>query len=132
MKLWKSAAICLAISFLCGLFGALIGYVLARQYPGYYLTVFPQITPGTDVADIGVGLGFSQGIILGAVLSVLLALVVAWREWRATPREDTTELSREVEELRKIVLRLTAREAERAGEVPDVLPADSAKIQVKN
>src|SRR5262249_3197484 len=68
--------------------GTLIGYLLGVFAPGYYQTVVgggrqQDFKP----VDVGIGLGCSEGLMLGVVVGTVTALVVAWREWRVTKKD---------------------------------------------
>lgn len=59
-----------------GAFGALIGWVLAVLTPGYYRSVFNA--DNSDIWQIGVGLGLTQGLFAGLVVGCVVVLAAAW------------------------------------------------------
>jgi hypothetical protein len=78
--------------------GAAFG--LARLLPGYYPGVFPHLAAtGIDPTEVGMGLGFSQGMILGAVVSLGVAAIVAWLSHRSRLERTVEALADQVEEL---------------------------------
>ena len=68
-----------------GLLGALLGWALGRFAPGYYRTVFPGAArdPLFDPVEVGVGLGVTQGAVLGFVGSLVVVLGVLWFQRRS-------------------------------------------------
>lgn len=66
-----------------GAVGGLLGYAIGAFAPDAYVAMFRlpldgQISP----AEVGVGLGVGQGMILGAVIGILLVAIVTWFEVR--------------------------------------------------
>jgi hypothetical protein len=80
--LWAGAILagCVCIG---AILGGLIGLALGNHAPGYYRTV---VAGGRlqdfNPVDVGVGLGASQGIILGVLVGALSVILVAWRRSR--------------------------------------------------
>lgn len=67
----------------CGLIGAAVGGGLGAFTPGYYRAVIP----GGDRTDfvpwqVGLGLGFTQGLILGLIVGCVVLLSAAWYKSR--------------------------------------------------
>ncbi|WP_425398790.1 hypothetical protein [Aeoliella sp.] len=62
-----------------GIAGGLIGLLLGTAVPSYYRAVFniPPESSGNPV-HVGLGLGFTQGLILGAFAGLAIVLIVAW------------------------------------------------------
>jgi ABC-type Fe3+ transport system permease subunit len=70
------------LTFAC--LGMLLGAVLGATVPQYYRSVFPNgDLPTFNPLQVGIGLGAAQGTILGAVLSVIVLALLAWRDNRA-------------------------------------------------
>jgi hypothetical protein len=68
----------------CAVVGALAGYGLGTFVPGYYRSVFSGgQEPNFNPVDVGIGLGCSEGLMLGAVVGTVAAVVLAWRKSRA-------------------------------------------------
>jgi hypothetical protein len=71
------------IVFLSGIagacFGGMVGYVMAVVLPGYYRGVFRA---GGEVwfdpVQVGLGLGVTQGLLIGLALGAVVVLAVAW------------------------------------------------------
>ena len=66
-----------------GLFGAMLGGGLGLLIPGYYRAVIP----GGDRTDfvpwhVGLGLGFTQGIVAGLLVGCVVLLSAAWYKSR--------------------------------------------------
>jgi hypothetical protein len=95
-----------AIAFAAG--GGLLGYGLGVWAPGYYRGTWPGgRRPEFDPAEVGLGLGVSQGAVCGVLVGVAVVLAVAWyssrrgtldvpfpsqAHWRLTePGEDSHE-----------------------------------------
>lgn len=58
--------------------GALLGFTLGVGAPAYYRGVFRAANdPGFDPVRVGMGLGFSQGLICGVVIGCVVVLAVA-------------------------------------------------------
>jgi hypothetical protein len=108
MKFLQTAGLVFVVAVCSGLFGAGVGFVLGNALPGYYRTVFPRMVGSPE--ELGIGLGFTQGLMLGSVLGVAVALIVAWRERGAAQRAGAEDLAEEVRELRRVVLALRSRE----------------------
>ena len=67
--------------------GALIGYGLGACFPDYYRVVcHGEGQPGFDAVDVGIGLGCSEGLMIGAVVGTFVAVVLAWRRTRHPPQ----------------------------------------------
>lgn len=76
-----SAAACTAL-------GGLLGYVLGTQAPGYYRSIFAGgDDPRFDPAEVGLGLGVTQGAIAGLVVGIAVVLIVAWYRSRLARRQ---------------------------------------------
>jgi hypothetical protein len=78
----------LAVVALCGLAFALagtaIGYGLGTFAPDYYRGVFRDGQRSDfNPVDVGIGLGCTQGLVLGVALGTAAALAGAWRRSRA-------------------------------------------------
>jgi len=66
-------------TFVCGLIGMGVGYLLGVHAPGYYRTVFRSgFTPQFDPVEMGIGLGLTQGLVAGLVVGCMIVLAVAW------------------------------------------------------
>jgi hypothetical protein len=64
--------------------GTLVGLALGRIIPDYYRGVFTGGgPPDLDPVDVAVGLGCSQGLIVGVFVGAALVVFVAWRRWNA-------------------------------------------------
>ncbi len=76
-----------AVAILFGTAGTLVGYGLGRFVPGYYRGVFADEAgpnPNLNPVDVGIGLGCSEGLLLGAVVGTAVAVFLAWRRSRLT------------------------------------------------
>jgi hypothetical protein len=125
-KLLQTAGVVFGIALAAGLFGAGVGFLLGRFAPGFYRTTIPSVARlGVDPVEVGVGLGFSQGLILGAILAVIVALIAAWRERNTSRPPELDRLEEEVGALRLAVQRLQMEQASTTGTatVPVPLPA---------
>lgn len=64
--------------------GGLVGLALGVLMPGYYRGVVSGgRQPNFNPADVGVGLGTSQGVILGVIVGGLVVVALAWRRSRS-------------------------------------------------
>ena len=85
---WKSCARSIAIlaSLIpaSSLLGGLIGLALGTSMPDYYRRVLPTAarSPDFSATDAAIGLGASEGAIVGAVLGGLAILVLAVATWK--------------------------------------------------
>lgn len=69
--------------------GTLVGFGLGVFNPGYYRSLLPGgSSPDFNPVDVGIGLGCSQGTILGVVVGVTAVVLLAWRRARANVRQD--------------------------------------------
>ncbi len=63
--------------------GGLLGYAIGVLTPDAYVAMFRLPLDGQiNPAEIGIGLGIGQGLILGAAIGILLVAIVAWYEVR--------------------------------------------------
>ena len=61
--------------------GALVGWLIGTQMPGYYRSVFGAGNdPSFDPVAVGFGQGLTQGLILGAAVGLTLVLANWWKE----------------------------------------------------
>ena len=93
MTLKKALAIVLSGSTVFALLGGGLGAVLGVMAPGYYRTVFGRRgnVPDFDPFQVGIGLGLTQGLGAGIVLSLAVVTLLAWRDFR-TATANTGEL----------------------------------------
>ncbi len=90
-----------ARALLGGGVGLAAAFGLSHLFPDYYPGVFPHlVVVGADPAQVGMGLGFSQGMILGAVVSLVVVAITAWGARRSRLERAVAALTEEVEELR--------------------------------
>ncbi len=67
-----------------GLVGGAVGLALGTQAPAYYRSVFRHGNePWFDPPSVGLGLGLSQGLILGALVGLSLVALFLWRDSQA-------------------------------------------------
>ena len=59
-----------------GAVGGLIGWLLSLLTPGYYRAAYDA--DKSDIWQIGVGLGLTQGFIAGIVVGCVVVLASAW------------------------------------------------------
>jgi hypothetical protein len=71
--------------------GTLVGYGLGTFLPGYYRGVFlGGRQPDFNPVDVGIGLGCSEGLMLGVVVGLVVVVVLAWcRSRRASPNKPS-------------------------------------------
>jgi hypothetical protein len=63
--------------------GTLLGYCIGTFAPDYYRSVVSGgRLPNFNPRDVGVGLGCTQGLIVGLVAGALAVVLQAWRRWR--------------------------------------------------
>ena len=63
----------------------MIGAVLGTTAPGYYRSVFRNgDSPDFNPIQVGIGLGATQGIASGVVLSIVVFAFIVWRDLRTT------------------------------------------------
>jgi hypothetical protein len=63
--------------------GTLLGYCLGTFAPDYYRSVISGgRLPNFNPRDVGVGLGCTQGLIVGLLAGALAIVLEAWRRWR--------------------------------------------------
>jgi hypothetical protein len=74
-----------------GVLGALGGAAIGALAPGYYRTVFPFAGPQLDPVQTGIGLGATQGLGVGMVLSLVVLALFAWRDRVPLVTEPTTQ-----------------------------------------
>lgn len=104
---FQCLALILAVTFIFGLAGCGIAAILARLVPGYYPGIFPQAQlAGIDPAEVGMGLGVTQGIIAGLFVSLALLALQSWRSYRTRLQVLLEEINIRLDELERAVLRL--------------------------
>ncbi|WP_149110501.1 hypothetical protein [Limnoglobus roseus] len=88
----RSLGIIAELAGLAGIGGGLIGWGVGIYSPDYYRVVVSGGRESDFIpTDVGIGLGASQGIILGAVVGAALAIGIAWRQFRIlSPNGNTT------------------------------------------
>ncbi len=75
-----------------GLLGALAGWLIGRNAPGYYITVFDAKDDNSfNPVAVGVGQGATQGMIGGLVIGVALVVLTSWREARTQQAQKLSE-----------------------------------------
>ncbi|HVW02738.1 MAG TPA: hypothetical protein VHB77_20440, partial [Planctomycetaceae bacterium] len=74
-----------------GVLGALGGAAIGAIAPGYYRTVFPLAGQQLDPIQTGIGLGATQGLGAGILLSVAVLALFAWRDRRLPAPETATD-----------------------------------------
>jgi hypothetical protein len=73
-----------ASTVVCTVGGGLLGYVVGVAAPGYYRAVFRGgDAPGFVPAEVGLGLGVTQGAAAGLIVGIVAVLAVAWYGSRA-------------------------------------------------
>lgn len=89
LRLGGAGAVLRAYLVVClsGLAGACagcgVGYLLGAAAPGYYRGVFPVGGEAWfNPLHVGVGLGVSQGLLVGLVAGALVAVAASWRRAR--------------------------------------------------
>jgi hypothetical protein len=85
---WSAFGRVLVILSLFGLVfafgGGLVGLALGRFMPGYYRGIVSGgRMPDFNPTDVGIGLGSSQGIMVGVVVGGLVAMALAWKRRRS-------------------------------------------------
>lgn len=77
MTVFRAFLITIISTVVCGLLGALGGYSLAINAPGYYMIVFQLSDPTTEqLVQLGVGLGVTQGLGVGIVMGLVIVVTV--------------------------------------------------------
>jgi hypothetical protein len=68
-------------SILFAAIGAVVGYLIGTQMPGYYRSVFSDGgSTHFDPVAVGFGQGLSQGLVLGVAVGLTLVLANWWKE----------------------------------------------------
>src|SRR5262249_14821667 len=79
MSVARGFAIIIASGAVFAMGGGAIGYALARLTPSYYRSVFHGgESPAFDPVQVGIGLGVSQGLIAGLVVSSIVVLAAGF------------------------------------------------------
>jgi hypothetical protein len=82
MEAARALAIVLLLAAITALGGAGVGYVIGCYGPGYYrVTLRNGGDAHFDPVDVGIGLGGSQGAVVGVLAGVVLVVLYAWRSW---------------------------------------------------
>lgn len=63
-------------SLMFGVFGGLIGWIMTLVTPAYFRDVYDTLE--SDVWQVGLGIGFSRGVICGVLISCSVMLAMAW------------------------------------------------------
>lgn len=76
------------------LLGGLVGHALGNFAPGYYRAVFEDgHSPFFNPAQVGLGLGITQGMTSGAIIGVVLVVVQGYFALRREAAAKSTETS---------------------------------------
>ncbi|MEZ6136336.1 MAG: hypothetical protein R3C53_15685 [Pirellulaceae bacterium] len=83
--LWSAVSACV---------GSAIGATIGTVAPGYYRSVFrggqsPEFNP----LQVGIGLGASQGLASGIVISIVVLALLAWRDVRSARSDMNADAS---------------------------------------
>jgi hypothetical protein len=83
MTVLRGFAITLFSGLFFGVGGAAVGYALGRWTPDFYRTVFRiPIGSTVDPIEVGLGLGLSNGGIIGLGIGLVIVLAVTWSNGR--------------------------------------------------
>jgi hypothetical protein len=83
-----------------------------------------------DSVGAGIGLGFVQGLTVGIIIAVIVFARHAWRDRKNPRHPNVDELSKEVNELRQIVVGLQATEAKKQGGNRWTLPLEREEMRL--
>lgn len=86
--LYRGLVLIVLATLLFGLGGALVGLGLGALAPDYYRAVF-DLPPDRSVWQIGLGLGFTQGLLAGLAVGCVVLLASAW--YRSRIRQGLLE-----------------------------------------
>ena len=77
--LWRAILTIFGLMIAFAILGGLLGWTLGVAAPNYYETVFSNAAtrPGFDPTQIGLGLGITQGAVVGLVIGCVAVLSVA-------------------------------------------------------
>ena len=65
-----------------GVAGSLLGLLLGKVAPTYYLQVFDVQREDFDPVEMGLALGLIQGVIWGGVIGAIVVAIMAWYQSR--------------------------------------------------
>lgn len=83
MSPFSALGLIFAASMGGGLLGALAGWLIGKNAPGYYIAVFDaKHDPTFDPVAVGIGQGVTQGMIGGLIIGLILVALSFWREAR--------------------------------------------------
>lgn len=89
----RAFSIVVASGIVGSVVGTGLGYLLGHVTPAYYRGVFKAgADPGFDPVQVGLGLGFSQGLICGLLVGSAVVLAAAWSRRRAGGGEGPMRL----------------------------------------
>jgi hypothetical protein len=79
MNVLRGFVITVASGLAFAVIGGVLGYVIGAFAPDYYRVVF-RIPPGIqlDPAEVGFGLGLTQGLVAGLFIGLVIVVSVAW------------------------------------------------------
>ncbi len=72
----KGLYMIITTTIMFGAFGGLIGWVLSLVTPAYYRNMFDALD--SEVWQIALGLGITQGLVCGVVVGCVVLLSTAW------------------------------------------------------
>lgn len=109
MKLFEIVGAMVALTLACGLGGMGLGYAVGTFAPNYYRATVPGAEGrGIDPAEVGMGLGLTQGMTVGFVAALGLAALGAWRNREGLKHEEVlAELRAQREAIDRLALLVT-------------------------
>ena len=79
MTVFRGFIIIALSGLICALGGAGIGLSLGIAVPTFYRSMFPNgNAPDFDPAQMGLGLGLTQGLLCGLIIGCVVVFSVAW------------------------------------------------------
>ena len=74
--IYRSLYLVVATTIMFGAFGGIVGWLLSLLTPDYYRSRFDALD--SEVWQIAVGSGVTQGLIVGALVGCVVLLATAW------------------------------------------------------
>jgi len=83
MTIVKAFALIVASALICAFLGAGLGYAIGEFTPDVYRVMFSHpAAPEFSPVQLGIALGFCQGLVGGTFLGLVVIAILTWREVR--------------------------------------------------